>query len=80
MMPAVSDADQQAADAVLDAVARGDAEGLRLLLHPYLHWTREDGTVLRGRRNVLAALLGAEPPPPPSRVELRDGQVYRWVP
>ena len=65
---------------MLAALARGDGEGLRLLLHPYLHWTREDGTVLRGRRNVLAMLQGADLPALPSRVELRDGQVYRWVP
>ena len=71
---------QRAADAVRDAVARGDGEALRLLLHPYLHWTREDGTVLRGRRNVLTMLTQAWPPALPSRIELRDGQVYRWVP
>ena len=65
---------------MLKAILREDGEDLRLLLHPYLHWTREDGTVLRGRRNVLAMLQSADPPALPSRVELRDGQVYRWVP
>ena len=75
----MADAGQQAAEAVLEAIVRQDGEDLRLLLHPYLHWTREDGTVLRGRRNVLAMLQGADPPALPSRVELRDGQVYRWV-
>ena len=71
---------QQVGEAVRDAIAGGDGEGLRLLLHPYLHWTCEDGTVLRGRRNVLAMLEQADPPGLPSDVELRDGQVYRWVP
>ena len=36
-----------------------DWDALRLLLHPYLHWTMPDGTVLRGRRNVLAMRNGA---------------------
>ena len=71
---------RRAAEAVRGAVARGDGDALRLLLHPYLHWTLEDGTVLRGRRNVLAMLEQAAPPDPPTDVELRDGQVYRWVP
>jgi Domain of unknown function (DUF4440) len=74
------DGGQRAAEAVRDAIAHGDGEALRLLLHPYLRWTREDGTVLRGRRNVLAMLEGHDHPDPPSDVELRDGQVYRWVP
>jgi hypothetical protein len=76
----VQEAGRRAAQAVRDAVARGDGEALRLLLHPYLHWTREDGTLLRGRRTVLAMLDGATPPALPSDVGLRDGQVYRWVP
>jgi hypothetical protein len=71
---------RRAAEALRDAAGRGDADALRLLLHPYLHWTCEDGRVLRGRRNVLAMLEQAGPPSPPSDVELRDGQVYRWVP
>ena len=75
----MQDDDQQVAEAVRDAIAHGDGETLRLLLHPYLRWTREDGMVLRGRRNVLAMLEGNGPPDPPSDVELRDGQVYRWM-
>ena len=61
-----------------DATARGDGEALRLLLHPYLHWTLPDGTVLRGRRTVLAMLETTDPPALPPDVELRDGQIYRW--
>ena len=55
-----------------------DRETLRLLLHPYLRWTFPDGTVLRGRRNVLAMLESADTPAAPADVELRDGQIYRW--
>ena len=63
---------------VLDALERGDRERLRLALHPYLRWTREDGTVLRGRVHVLDLLAETPLPGPPASVELRDGQVYRW--
>jgi hypothetical protein len=50
----------------------------RLLLHPYLRWTRADGSLLHGRVKVLAALEADQPVEPPRVVELRDGQVYRW--
>ena len=53
-------------------------EILRLLLHPYLHWTRADGRVIRGRVKVLALLHDDPPASPPRVTELRDGQVYRW--
>jgi hypothetical protein len=55
-----------------------DWEGLRLMLHPYLHWAAADGTQLRGRPKVLARLQTAAPPAEPAAVELRDGQIYRW--
>jgi hypothetical protein len=55
----------------------GDWETLRLLLHPYLHWT-EDGTTIRGRKNVLARLQDSNRLPAPRSIELRDDQVYRW--
>jgi len=38
------------------AMAARDWATLRLMLHPYLHWRETDGTVLRGRNNVLAML------------------------
>ena len=64
-----------AAWAAMDAGEWGE---LRPLLHPYLHWT--DGDVhLRGRSNVLAHLQAHPTPRPPREVEVRDGQVYRWV-
>jgi hypothetical protein len=50
---------------------------MRLLLHPYLHWTAADGTLLRGRTKVLARLQEAAPAEPVA-VELRAGQIYRW--
>jgi hypothetical protein len=63
---------------VLEAVERQDWAGLKLLLHPYLHW-REPGVAIRGRTKVLARLAEPPPPAPPSSYELRDGQVYRWT-
>lgn len=71
--------EQRAVDRVLAAMAAGDAEALRLGLHPYLHGTGPDGSVVRGRVNVLAALAGEGEAVPTSSVELRDGQIYRWV-
>ena len=63
---------------VLEAVERRDWEQVEPLLHPYLHWTDEEGAGLRGRRQVLARLAAAPPTAPPAEWELRDGQVYRW--
>jgi hypothetical protein len=63
-----------AAYGFLDACSWGE---LRLLLHPYLLFS--DGAVsLRGRTKVLEWLRehGAKPP---TEVEVRDGQIYRWV-
>jgi hypothetical protein len=62
-----------AAYGFLDAGEYGE---LRPLLHPYLHFS--DGSVsLRGRTKVLDHLRshGARPP---TSVEVRDGQIYRW--
>jgi hypothetical protein len=60
------------------AMDEGEWGELRPLLHPYLHWT--DGDVrLRGRSNVLEHLRAHPTPRPPREVEVRDGQVYRWV-
>ncbi len=60
------------------AMDTGEWGELRPLLHPYLHWS--DGDVaLRGRSNVLEHLQAHPTPKPPREVEIRDGQVYRWV-
>lgn len=70
-VPAVSD--------VLDAIERRDWERLRLLIHPYVHWTNALDEQVRGRRRVMAMLAHDPPPAPPAYHELRDGQVYRWI-
>jgi len=62
----------------LAAMTRRDWAALQPLLHPYLTWTDPEGTVLRGRRNVLARLQHTGAPGVPAAVELRDGQIYRW--
>ncbi len=60
-----------------DLVERQDWHGVRPLLHPYLRF--EDGDVaLRGRTRVLDHLVGHPTPRPPTEVEVRDGQLYRW--
>jgi hypothetical protein len=61
----------------LDALEHRDWARLRLILHPYIHFSA-GGTKLRGRTNVLAhvEVHGA---PAPSSYELRDGQIYRWT-
>ena len=62
------------------AMTARDWAALRPLLHPYLHWTDAAGEVTRGRTRVLELLLAATSPPvPPASVEVRSGQVYRWV-
>jgi hypothetical protein len=62
----------------LDALAARDEHAIREALHPYLHWTLRDGSVVRGRTKMLDALAGALPGEP-VEVELRDGQIYRWT-
>ena len=66
--------------AVYAALAAGDHTRLRRLLHPYLLWTTPDGVIVRGRTKVLALLENErKTPPTPTAVELRDGQIYRWL-
>ncbi len=69
---------QEAVTAVREAAAAGDWAAVRLLLHPYLHWTDQRGATVRGRRTVLAVLQQTGTPERPAAVELRDGQIYRW--
>lgn len=66
---------------VMAAIAARDWDALTLLLHPYLTSTgpARTGRTIRGRRNLLAHLAATPAARPPSRYELRDGQVYRWV-
>jgi hypothetical protein len=72
--------DNEVIPRVIEAVAAGHWDNVKLLLHPYLHWTQEDGVTRRGRSNVLRWLLSRQRAlAPPERFELRDGQVYRWI-
>ena len=64
--------------AAYESMLERDWEGLRLMLHPYVHWSAADGTRLRGRTKVLERLQHAAPPVMPAAVELREGQIYRW--
>jgi len=64
--------------AALDAITCGDWDTVRRVLHPYLHWDMPDGQTLRGRNQVIAMLECRGTPAAPARVELRDGQIYRW--
>jgi hypothetical protein len=60
------------------AMELGEWGELRPLLHPYLHF--DDGrTSVRGRAMLLRHLQDSPTPKPPRSVEIRDGQVYRWV-
>jgi hypothetical protein len=70
-------------DALIDdavaAIEAKDWARLRLLLHPYVHWSDAAGEV-RGRTNALTHLAkGHAVDAPPARYEIRDGQIYRWT-
>jgi hypothetical protein len=60
-----------------ELMERQEWHDLRGLLHPHLRWQDRD-LVLRGRSKVLEHLAGQPTPKPPTDVEIRDGQVYRW--
>jgi hypothetical protein len=62
---------------VWDLIERQRWHELRPLLHPYVHVHDGDVTV-RGRSRVLDHLQGHPTPRPPSEIEVREGQVYRW--
>jgi hypothetical protein len=73
--------DNEVIPRVIEAVAADRWDNVKLLLHPYVHWTQEDGLTRRGRSNVLRWLRSRQRVlVPPERFELRDGQVYRWIP
>ena len=52
---------------------------LRPLLHPYVRYDDRQGTAVRGRSQLLAHLRDVPTPRPPVEVEVRDGQLYRWI-
>jgi hypothetical protein len=64
-----------AAWAAMEAAEWGEVRGL---LHPSVRFT-DRGVALRGRNAVLAHLREHPTPRPPRRVEVRDGQVHRWL-
>jgi hypothetical protein len=66
------------AAAAWNAMDSGEWSDLTTYLHPYLHFTDGD-LALRGRTNVLTHLRSHPTPKPPTEVEVRDGQVYRWI-
>jgi hypothetical protein len=60
-----------------DLIERREWHDVRPLLHPYLRWS--DGAVaLSGCSRVLDHLAEHPTPKPPTDVEVRDGQIYRW--
>jgi hypothetical protein len=59
------------------AIDAGEWGELRPLLHPHLHWS-DGATALRGRTTVVRHLQQVPTPRPPTEVEVRDGQLYRW--
>jgi hypothetical protein len=78
----ITDQDSPVVDEVTraahEAMLERDWDGLRMQLHPYLHWTTADGTRFRGRTKIMKLLQAGPPPAAPIAVELRDGQIYRW--
>jgi hypothetical protein len=60
-----------------ELMERQEWHDLRVLLHPHLRWQDRD-LVLHGRAKVLEHLAGHPTPKPPTDVEIRDRQVYRW--
>jgi hypothetical protein len=59
------------------AIDAGEWGELRPLLHPDVHW-RDRNVSLRGRATVLRHLLQVPASRPPTEVEVREGQLYRW--
>ncbi len=68
-----------AVERALDLIAQRDWVAIREVLHPYLHWTRRDGSVVRGRRNLIAEVERGITPSVPETIALRTGQIYRWT-
>lgn len=60
------------------AMDAGEWGELRPLLHPLVQWA-DAGVALSGRNKVLGHLRDLPRPKPPTEVEVRDGQIYRWV-
>ncbi len=80
----VSVEEEPLVDEVLAAIEAGRPQDAKLLLHPYIHWTTASGETIRGRTKVLALLAGEQSAALDQAalidVEVRDGQIYRWMP
>ncbi len=60
------------------AIEAGAWSEVHSCLHPRVSWRDRDLTI-EGRSDVLDHLRNHPSPKPPSEVEVRDGQVRRWV-
>jgi hypothetical protein len=47
---------QDVVRAAHQAMLERDWDALRLMLHPYLHWTAADGSRLRGRTKIFGSV------------------------
>ena len=65
------------AERAVELIAQRDWVAIREVLHPYVRWTRADGSLVRGRLNLIASVEAGRAPLPPASIELRDGQIYR---
>lgn len=63
---------------VWDLVDRQEWGQVRPLLHPYVQLL-DGSTRVRGRSQLLRHLSESPTPKPPTEVEVRDEQLYRWV-
>jgi hypothetical protein len=63
---------------VWDLVEKQEWGEVRPLLHPDVRFDAGD-TEVRGRSRLLAHLREVPTPRPPVEVEVRDGQLYRWI-
>jgi hypothetical protein len=61
-----------------DLIERQQWHDVRPLLHPYVRFEDRE-LALRGRNRVLDHFRGHPAVRPPVTVEIRDGQLYRWV-
>jgi ketosteroid isomerase-like protein len=64
---------------VLDQIEAGNADGLRELLAPDVHWTTAIEEQLHGRDAVVGYFMDNPPPAPPSWHETRGGLITRWI-
>jgi hypothetical protein len=60
-----------------DLIERREWHDVRPLLHPRFHFDDGDVSIL-GKARVLDHLAEHPTPRPPTEVEVRDGQLYRW--